>query len=197
MICMVLGLSLCAVLGSLFTAYPVVLALLMALIAGVTVFSFGALNIVGPSAIFMVLVFAMSSAMPATDWYGALSRGLLVATGGILSLFFALMSWLIDPNKPEREVIQRLYLQLNQLIAGVGSSGFQQKHADFLLALSEANHILQSNYISLHQTKQFKQLYALNRRANRIWLILADVTVRTTEQVDTLSDLNYRVLYSI
>lgn len=194
----IIGLSLCAFLGSLLSTYPIIIAILMAVIVVVMVFSFGALNITGPSAIFMVLVFAMTSAMPATDFYGALLRSLLIASGGILSLFFGLMGWFFDPHKPEREILQRLYSQLNQLVGWVGTPEFKLKHADLIQQLNDTNQILQTSYIGWHQSEQFKKLFYLNKRANRIWLILGETflnaqTPLTEETIQAFNTVNQSV----
>ncbi|TCB82367.1 FUSC family protein [Acinetobacter sp. ANC 4173] len=173
-ILVVIGLSICAFLGSLFAIYPIVVAILMALIAVLMVFTFGALNIVGPSAIFMILVLAMTSAMPETDISGALERSALIMAGGLLSLFFALMGWFVNPNKPERETLLELYLQLNQLLSLVGTHEFKQSHSMFIQYLNESNNVLQASYTKWSQTRQFKKMFYLNKRANRIWLILGE-----------------------
>lgn len=170
----IFGLSLCAFLGSLLGGYPFALALMMATIAAVMVFCFGALNIAGPSAIFMVLVFAMTSAMPQTDWLGAAERAGLVAAGGLLSLFFALMGWFADPNKPEREMTSVLYGQLNLLLQAVGTAEFKQRHSMFIQYLNDSSQMLQASQSGWKQSAEFKKLYLLNQRANRIWLILGE-----------------------
>ena len=60
----VLGMTLVSTLGSLATPYPLAVAILMGIIGATAIFIFGALKIKGPSAIFFVLVFAMTTGMP-------------------------------------------------------------------------------------------------------------------------------------
>ena len=60
----VLGMTLVSALGTLAAPYPLAIAILMGIIGAIAIFIFGALKINGPSAIFFVLVFAMTTGMP-------------------------------------------------------------------------------------------------------------------------------------
>jgi uncharacterized membrane protein YccC len=87
----ILGMCLVTILGTLAAPYPLVIALLMGLIGAVALFIFGALRLVGPSAIFFVLVFAMTSGMPAQPELALLRAG-LVFIGGTLSWIIAMLA---------------------------------------------------------------------------------------------------------
>ncbi|HVI21495.1 MAG TPA: FUSC family protein, partial [Bacillus sp. (in: firmicutes)] len=64
LILVILGMTLITALGTLSAPYPLATALIMATIGAAVIFIFGALKIAGPSAIFFVLVFAMTTGMP-------------------------------------------------------------------------------------------------------------------------------------
>src|SRR4051794_39929265 len=60
----ILALTFVTALGTLVASYPIGIAFLMGIIGAATIFIFGALRIAGPSAIFLVLVFSMTTGMP-------------------------------------------------------------------------------------------------------------------------------------
>jgi len=73
----VLGMMLVTFLGTLAAPYPNLIVLLMGLIGGGAVYLFGALRISGPSAIFFILVFSMSTGMPVNQEEAFLRAGLV------------------------------------------------------------------------------------------------------------------------
>lgn len=83
----VLGLAFVTYLGTISAPYPLAVAVLMGIITAVVIFVFGALKIAGPSAIFFVLVFAMTSGMPLNPDEAFLRAGLVFLSG--------CLSWMI------------------------------------------------------------------------------------------------------
>jgi uncharacterized membrane protein YccC len=91
----VLGMTLVSALGTLAAPYPLATAILMGIIGAAAIFIFGALRITGPSAIFFVLVFAMTTGMPVNPELAPIRAG-LVFLGGTLSWIIAMIGWLFN-----------------------------------------------------------------------------------------------------
>src|SRR3954465_12233347 len=92
----ILGMCLVSVLGTLSAPYPLAIAILMGIIGAAAIFIFGALRITGPSAIFFVLVFLMTTGMPIQPELAPL-RAALVFLGGTLSWMIAMFGWFFNP----------------------------------------------------------------------------------------------------
>ena len=103
--------TLVTTLGTLAAPYPLAVAILMGIIGAAAIFIFGALKIKGPSAIFFVLVFAMTTGMPVHPELAPLRAG-LVFLGGALSWVIAMIGWFFDPHGPETGVVKRVYSEL-------------------------------------------------------------------------------------
>jgi uncharacterized membrane protein YccC len=165
----VLGMTLVSVLGTLAAPYPLAVAILMGIIGATVIFIFGALKIIGPSAIFFVLVFAMTTGMPVHPELAPLRAG-LVFLGGSLSWVIAMIGWFFDPHGPETGVVKRVYLELAAFLDSIGTEKFNEARHHVMSVLKEAEETLAAGYIPWRQTDLFKRLYVLNGHANMIFL---------------------------
>ena len=165
----VLGMTLVTALGTLAAPYPLAIAILMGVIGAIAMFIFGALRITGPSAIFFVLVFAMTTGMPAHPELAPLRAG-LVFLGGVLSWIIAMIGWFFDPHGPERDVVKRVYLELATFLDSVGTEKFNESRHRVMSVLNEAEETLAVGYIPWKKTDLFNRLYVLNDHANTIFL---------------------------
>ncbi|NHC41480.1 FUSC family protein [Bacillus sp. MM2020_1] len=169
----ILGMCLVTILGTFAAPYPLAIALLMGLIGAVALFIFGALRIAGPSAIFFVLVFAMTSGMPAQTELALLRAG-LVFIGGTLSWIIAMFGWFFNPHGPETGVVQGVYLELAGLLDSVGTKKFNESRHRVMSVLKEAEETLAEGYISWRTTDLFNRLYVLNNHANKLFLFILE-----------------------
>jgi uncharacterized membrane protein YccC len=169
----VLGMTLVSALGTLAAPYPLAIAILMGIIGATVLFIFGALRIIGPSAIFFVLVFAMTSGMPVNPELAPLRAG-LVFLGGTLSWVIAMIGWFIDPHGPETGVVKRVYLELAALLDSVGTKEFNELRHRVMSVLKEAEETLAAGYIPWRETDLFNRLYVLNGHANTIFLYILE-----------------------
>ena len=101
-----------SLLGSLLAPYPLAVAIVMGLISAIMLFIFNALKFMGPSSIFFVLIFAITADMPEADLSEALLRSGLIALGATFSWLVAMSGFLINPHRPEIQVVKRAYQQL-------------------------------------------------------------------------------------
>ncbi len=173
LVAVVLGMTLVTVLGTLAAPYPLAIAVLMGIIGAAVLFIFGALRITGPSAIFFVLVFLMTSGMPVQPEL-ALLRGGLVFLGGTLSWVIAMAGWFFDPHGPETGVVKRVYLELAAFLDSVGTDKFNVMKHRVMSVLKEADETLAAGYIPWRTTDLFKRLYILNDKANSIFLYILE-----------------------
>ena len=169
----VLGMTLVSVLGTLAAPYPLAIAILMGIIGAVAMFIFGALKISGPSAIFFVLVFAMTTGMPVSPELAPLRAG-LVFLGGALSWAIAMIGWFFDPHGPEIGVVKRVYLELATFLDSIGTEKFSESRYRVMSVLKEAEETLLAGSISWRQTDLFKRLYVLNDHANKLFLYILE-----------------------
>ncbi|WP_338472964.1 hypothetical protein R4Z10_09685 [Niallia sp. XMNu-256] len=170
----VLGMTLVTALGTLTAApYPLATAILIGIIGATAIFIFGALRIAGPSAIFFVLVFAMTTGMPVHPEQAPLRAG-LVFLGGALAWIIAMSGWLFNPHGPEIQIMKRVYLELAAFVDSVGTKEFNEAKNRVMSVLKEAEETIRAGYIPWRQSELFKRLYVLTDHANQIFLYLLE-----------------------
>lgn len=170
----VIGIALSSLLGSLTAPYPIAVAITMALIATITVFIFGALKISGPTAIFFVLIFAITADMPAVPLNEALLRAGLVLSGGIFSWVLAMVGFLLNPHGPEIRVVKRVYQQLALFLHSIGSQHYSEEKSKMMAVLKEAEETLAAGYIAWYPRPLFTRLMHLTLNANKIALLVIE-----------------------
>ena len=173
LILVVFGMTLVTALGTLSAPYPLATALLMGMIGAAVIFIFGALKIAGPSAIFFVLVFAMTSGMPIQPELAPLRAG-LVFLGGVLSFLIAMIGWFFDPHGPEKVVVKKVYLGLANLLDAIGTEKFNNVRQQVMSDLRDAEESIVAGYIPWRKTDTFKRLYVLNDYANELFLYIIE-----------------------
>ncbi|MBS4194291.1 FUSC family protein [Lederbergia citri] len=169
----VLGLTLVSYLGTISAPYPLAVAVLMGIIGAVSVFIFGALRIAGPSAIFFILVFALTTGMPINPNEAFLRAGLVFLSGS-LSWMIAMIGWIFNPHGPETGVVTRVYLQLAELLDSVGTNSFTATKHRVMEVLNESEETLSAGYIPLRTTDRFNRLYLLNMYANELFITVVE-----------------------
>lgn len=167
----VFGLSIVTYLGTISAPYPTAVAMLMGIIVAVVIFIFGALKIAGPSAIFFVLVFSMATGMPINP-DEAFLRASLVFVSGCIAWGISMIGWFFNPYGPESTVVKRVYLQLAELFETVGTNRFHEVKHKVMEVLNESEETLSAGYIPWRETEKFKQLYMLNKYANKLFIEL-------------------------
>ncbi|NHM32109.1 FUSC family protein [Neobacillus terrae] len=167
----VLGISFVTALGTLAAPYPFATAILMGVIGAGAIFIFGALKIIGPSAIFFVLVFAMTTGMPVHPELALLRSG-LAFLGGVLSWIIAMLGWFSNPHGPETDMVKREFFALASFVDSVGTEKYHGARQRVMSALKEAEDNLNAGYISWRTTDKFKRLYILNEHANSIFMYI-------------------------
>ncbi|GAA4707345.1 FUSC family protein [Brevibacillus fulvus] len=171
------GLSLSVVLGTVFAPYPLFSAFVMGLIAMVSIFIFGALRISGPSVIFFVLTYAMTTGMPIDPTLAPL-RGGLVFLGGILAWLNSMLGWLVEPHAPEVSMLQRVYRELAGFLEAIGTDRFNAARQRVVRTLKEAEEILIAGCSSCFSSAMSKRLLFLYEQANLIYLDAAAFSLR-------------------
>ena len=145
-----LGMTLSSTLGTLAAPYPLATAILMGLIGATAIFIFGALRIAGPSAIFFVLVFALTTGMPVNPELAPIRAG-LVFLGGTLSWIIAMSGWYFNPHGPETNVVKRVYVELAAFIDSIGTEKFNETKNRVMSVLKEAEGYTCSRVYSLEK----------------------------------------------
>lgn len=169
----IFGMTLVTALGTLAAPYPLASSIIMGIIGATAIFIFGALRISGPSAIFFILVYAMTTGMP-IDPDSAFLRAGLVFLGGVLSFIIAMSSWFFNPHGPETAVVKRVYMQLAELIDSVGTEKFNTVRNNVRTMMKESDETLAAGYLPWHNTDQFNRLFILNDHAHSIFVYILE-----------------------
>lgn len=169
----VLCLTIVTYLGTISAPFPLAVAILMGIIAAVAIFVFGALKITGPSAIFFVLVFAMSTGMPINPDEAFLRAGLVFLSGS-LSWIISMIGWFFNPHGPETGIVTRVYMQLAELLDSVGTKRFTEAKHKVMEVLNESEETLSASYIPWRTTDMFNRLYLLNMYANELFIMVVE-----------------------
>jgi hypothetical protein len=178
----VLGMTLVSALGTLAAPYSLAVAILMGMIGAASIFIFGALKIKGPSAIFFVLVFAMTTGMPVNPELVFFRAG-LVFLGGALSWVLAMIGWFFDPHGPETGIVKKVYSELAALLDSVGTEKFNETRHRVMSSLKEAEETLAVGYIPWRNTDIFNRLVILNDHANTIFLYVLENFSKTNAKL--------------
>lgn len=169
----VIAFAFLAALGTIAAPYPLAISILIGIIGAVSTFIFGALKIIGPSAIFFVLVFAMTTGMPVEPGAAPIRAG-LVLLGGALAWIIAMIGYLFEPHGPETGAAKRVYIELARLIDTVGTNQFNETRHQVMQVLKEGEETLAAGHIPWRSTERFKRLYVLNDHAKEIFLYIVE-----------------------
>ncbi|TDK60681.1 FUSC family protein [Bacillus salipaludis] len=169
----ILGITFVTFLGTVTAPHPLAAAILMGLIGGIGIFIFGALKIKGPSAIFFVLIFAMTSGMPVQPELAPLRAG-LAFLGGALSWVIAMIGWFFHPHGPEQDVVKREYFELASFFDSIGSDHLNAARQRVMTVFKEAEETLTAGYISWRKTDLFQRLFLLHNHANLIFMTVLE-----------------------
>ncbi|PWD87273.1 FUSC family protein [Ignatzschineria cameli] len=162
----------CSFLGSLLSPYPLAVAIVMGLIAGISLFIFNALRFIGPSAIFFVLIFALTADMSETDFAGALTRAGLVSLGALLSWIIAMSGFLLNPHRPEIRAIRRAYQQLITLSESIGTIQFQEEKYKTMGVFKESFDTLIAGELPWQPSETYRRLLHLAIEGNEYFLTI-------------------------
>ncbi|WP_316572276.1 FUSC family protein [Neobacillus sp. YIM B06451] len=178
----VLGMTLASALGTLAAPHPLAVAILMGIIGAAAIFIFGALKIKGPSAIFFVLIFAMTTGMPVHPELVWVRAG-LVFLGGALSWVLAMIGWFFNPHGPETGVVKKVYTELAGFLDSVGTEKFNEARHALMSGMREAEETLVAGYIPWRNTDIFNRLVILNDYANSIFFYVLENFSATTDKL--------------
>lgn len=168
------SLVLSALLGSLAAPYPIAISIIMGLIAAFMIFIFNALKFIGPSALFFVLVFAISADMEHVNFLDALARAGLVSLGAILSWLIAMCGFLISPHQPEIQSLYKSYTQLINLSKSVGTDDFQKQKYLTMAVLKETEETLSAGQLPWSPSETYTRLLHLAYESNEYLLYLGN-----------------------
>ena len=177
-----LGISLSVALGTLLAPYPILIILMVGLIGGVAIFIFGVLKIPGPSSMFFVLSFLVSTGMPVNQ-SEAFIRFFVVLMGGLFAWLMSMKGYFLNPHGPEIKVIKRLYLTLADFSDAIGNEDINDIRNKTVNALREAEEILLTGYIPWKNSFLFNRLYLLNEEGNKLFLEMLELHVNKNKKL--------------
>lgn len=179
-----IGIAFSVGLGTLLAPFPLSQAIMVGIIGMVATFIFGALKIPGPAAIFFILAFIMTSAMPVDPALAPIRAG-LVLLGGLSSWLIAMSGWFFNPRGPEINVIKKAYQALASLLDAVGTESFSEARYNTVLKIKDAEEVLLAGYVSWGRSHLYKRLYLLYEQANIIFLEVLEIYTVSQEKLPT------------
>jgi uncharacterized membrane protein YccC len=141
------------------------------------IFIFWALKFSGPSAIFFVLTFSMTTGMPVDPSLAPMRAGLALL-GGALSWGICMLGWFRNPHGPETNAVKKVYGELAGLMDAVGTNQFNAARHRTISTLNQAKSILLAGYSPRITSDLWKRLFLLNEQANAIYLAVVDLDSR-------------------
>lgn len=170
-----LGISCAVGLGTLSAPYPLLSAVMVGLIMAIVTFIFGTLKLAGPAAIFFVLSFLMATGMP-VDQSAAPLRFSIVFLSGCFSWVMSMKSCFFKRHNPEIKTLKGVYSCLAEFCEAIGSENVNDVRQSTVNALSDAEDILLSGYISWKNSFLFNRLSLLNEQANSLFLEMLELS---------------------
>lgn len=170
------GLALSVVLGTLLAPYQLGTAIMMGIIGASVFFLFGALKITGPSAVFLVLSFALATGMPVDQSLAPL-RGGLVLMGGALSWIICMLGWFFNPHGPESLAVGKVYRELGAFFDSMGTEKFNKARQGTVMAMKLAEDTLLAGFSNRRSSDELKRLFLLNEHANAIFLEALEISL--------------------
>jgi len=169
-----IGISLSVGLGTLVAPYPVLIVLIVGFIGAIATFIFGVLKIPGPSAIFFVLSFIMTTGM-AFDPSAAPIRTALVLMSGLFAWIISMVGWFFNPHGPEIKALKEVYLALAAFSEAIGNENINNVRHRSVNALKESEETLLGGYISWKNSFLFNRLSLLNEQSNKLFLEMLEL----------------------
>jgi len=169
-----IGISLSVALGTLAAPYPLFIVLTVGLIGSIAIFIFGMFNISGPSAIFFVLSFIMTTGMTIDPSAAPIRTG-LVLMSGIFAWIVSMVGWFFNPHGPEIKAVKEAYLALEAFSGAIGGENINNARHRAVNALRESEETLLTGYISWKNSFLFNRLSLLNEQANKLFLEMLEL----------------------
>ncbi|MCY6356351.1 FUSC family protein [Clostridium sp. ZS2-4] len=179
-----IGISLSVGLGTLVAPYPLLVVLIVGLIGAITTFIFGVLKIPGPSAIFFVLSFIMTTGMP-IDPSAAPIRTFIVLISGLFAWIISMVGWFFNPHGPEIKTLKGVYLALAAFSEAIGSENINNVRQHTVNALKQSEETLLTGYISGKNSSIFNRLSLLNEQANKLFLEMLELYLNGKTKLPT------------
>lgn len=168
------GMALAVALGTLAAPYPFLVVIIAGVIGATGTFVFGVFNIPGPAAIFFILGFIMTTAMP-IDPSLAPVRTAVVFASGCFSWLMSMAGWFFNPHGREINEVKAVYASLRNFSEAVGSIDINDSRHRMVEALQQSKEILAIGYIPWKDSVTFKQLYSLNEQANKLFRQMLEI----------------------
>lgn len=174
MFLLAISITLCATLGVVLSPYPWLIILAAGLIGAVAIFVFGALKIPGPSAIFLIMIFTMTTSMPINK-SDIPTFTVIVLISSLFSCIVSMIGYFFNPHGPEIKKVNKLYFDLLQLAKGIGEGNLSKLRSNVVNSLKETEAILRTGHNGIKISITFNRLYLLNQCANKMFLEMLDL----------------------
>lgn len=180
-----LGMALSFGLGSLTGSIPWLMVLLFGLIGAIAVFCFGAFQVKGPSAMFLILTFAVGTSLP-QDLSAVPLRTGFVLLGGGWAWLVAMSGWTMHPHRPETKAVSGAYASLARFLGSVGTEHQYEAQHQAAVSLRNAGQMVAGGELRWRKAYEpTRRLMLLSQKANEIYLTLVDMALGHQVQADT------------
>lgn len=195
MFLLAISITFCATLGIVLSSHPWLIILAAGLIGALAIFIFGTLKIPGPSAIFLIMVFTMTTSIPVNK-SDIPKFTFIVLVSSLFSCIVSMLGYFFNPHGPEIKKVNKLYFDLVQLAKGIGKGDLSKLRSNVINSLKETESILITGYNGMKISSTFNRLYLLNQYANRMFLEILDLNHDNSlpeEVIDVIEDLQNQI----
>lgn len=164
-----IGISLSVAIGTLVAPYNILIVMAIGLIGAVSMYIFGVLKTKGPTSMFFILTFLLSTGMD-QDSTLFLKRGFLVLLSGILAWIIAMIGYLFEPHEPEIKALKELFIHLSKFSKITDEDNLTlEKHKTINALLNSEETIISGNrpWKKISLSNKFN---LLNEEANKLYV---------------------------
>ena len=171
MIYVICGFTAVTFLGGITSDYVLLRIVLVGIIGGLGVFVFGTNRIPGPTAIFFVLIYLLTSVKPIT-LEATLENTIIMLVSCIFTGIIAMIGIILNPRKKEKETIERLYATIASYGRAIGSQDEKKIRNASVSFLKESEEFILSAHGAKYDTEEYKKLLFFNLQGNRLFHML-------------------------
>lgn len=164
-----IGISLSVAIGTLVAPYNILIVIAIGLIGAISMYIFGVLKTKGPTSMFFVLTFLLSTGMN-QDSSLFLKRGFLVLLSGLLAWIIAMIGYLFEPHEPEIKILKELFINLSKFSKITDEDDLVLEKHKTINALLNSEETIVMGDIPWKKRSLSNKFKLLNKEANKLYI---------------------------
>lgn len=192
-----IGISLSVAIGTLVAPYNILIVIAIGLIGAISMYIFGVLKTKGPTSMFFVLTFLLSTGMN-QDPNLFLKRGFLVLLSGLLAWIIAMIGYLFEPHEPEIKVLKELFINLSKFSKITDEDDLVLEKHKTISALLNSEETIVMGDIPWKKISLSNKFKLLNKEANKLYIEINKIhNLKDTKLPEEISEIIFELSNSI